>query len=264
MKKVMLICIWIAIVPFSLFSCKDSDDDSLPPPPESEKRAEWELVFEENFDGNVINPEIWSIYNSVGHAGNGVRSPEAISIEDGLLVITAQMKEVQENVDGVIQTVEKLYSGGMAHKVNYKYGKFEFRVRSDADPSGATSAVVLTWPKSEDWPNGGENDIYETYAESNPTRDNFQTNILSGLPRNTWQKKIHDIDAKEWHVVAMEWEEHVMRIYIDGQLKFRLTDPKDFPHELHHLCIQLDAFSTIMTGATKMYVDWVKIYQEKK
>lgn len=144
MKKVMLICIWIAVVPFSLFSCKDSDDDSLPPPPESEKRAEWELVFEENFDGNVINPEIWSIYNSVGHAGNGVRSPEAISIEDGLLVITAQMKEVQENVGGVIQTVEKLYSGGMAHKVNYKYGKFEFRVRSDADPSGATSAVVLS------------------------------------------------------------------------------------------------------------------------
>lgn len=87
---------------------------------------------------------------------------------------------------------------------------------------------------------------------------------MSGLPRNTWQKKIHDIDAKEWHVVAMEWEEHVMRIYVDGQLKFRLTDPKDFPHELHHLCIQLDAFSTIMTGSTKMYVDWVKIYQEKK
>lgn len=262
MKKTFIF-ILVMVIPLTLFCCKDNDNDSLPPPPESEQRAEWELVFEENFDSD-IDPATWLIYDTPGHNNNGLRSPEAISVEDGLLVITAQMKEVQEKVEGVMQTVEKLYSGGMAHRTNYLYGKFEFRVRTDADPSGTMSAVVLTWPKSEKWPDGGENDIYETYSESNPNRNNFQTNILSGLPRNTWKKKIYEIDAKEWHVVAMEWEEHVMRIYIDGQLKFRLTDPQDFPHELHHLCIQLDAFKPTMTGSTKMYVDWVKIYQEKK
>lgn len=262
MKKRLFLLIYpLAIIAILiLLGCKSDNDDSLPPPPESEERAEWELVFEENFDGDAVDPTTWLMYDTPGHNNNGVRSPEAISVEDGLLVITAQMKEVEQ----AGSMVEKLYSGGMAHRVNYKYGKFEFRVRTDADPSGAMSAVVLTWPQSEKWPDGGENDIYETYHASNPDRKDFQTNILSGLPRNTWKKKIYEIDAKEWHVVAMEWEEHVMRIYIDDKLKFRLTDPKDFPHEPHHLCIQLDAFKQEMTGSTKMYVDWVKIYQVKK
>ena len=169
--------------------------------------------------------------------------------------ITAKMIDV----DG--QPV--LHSGAIAHRQNYLYGKFEFRVKADRDPSGVMSAVVLTWPQSEDWPNDGENDIYETH-EANIERDHFTSNIMSGLPLNKWSNKSYNIDATEWHTVAMEWQETAIRIYIDDVLRWRLTDPKDFCHTPHHLCIQLDAFAQEMTGETRMYVDWVKIYQEKK
>jgi hypothetical protein len=154
-----------------------------------------------------------------------------------------------------------LVSGGMAHRKNYTYGKFEFRVKATEDLSGATSAVVLTWPQSENWPDDGENDIYETYSISNPNRNFFETNILSGLPLNEWTKKVHNIDAKEWHVVAMEWMSEYMKIYIDGNLAWTLSDSTHIVDKPHHLCIQLDAFKTSMTGVSRMYVDWVKIYQ---
>lgn len=236
-----------------LIACGNNNNDEVIPPPPSEEKVNWKLVFEENFDGTAINPTDWILYGPyAGHAGNGMRVPEAISIEDGLLVITAQMK------DGVLE------SGGMAHRRNYTYGKFEFRVRSEADPSGSVSAVVLTWPQSEKWPDDGENDIYETHSSSNPNRTFFETNILSGLPLNKWSKGRYEIDAKEWHIVAMEWTEKAIRIYVDGQLRWRLSDPDLIVDKPHHFCIQLDAFKQTMGDPVKMYVDWVKIYQAEE
>lgn len=213
---------------------------------------EWDLVFEENFDGTSVNQSNWYIYDFGGHAGNGLRSPRAFTVEDGLLVVTAQM------IDG------SLVSGGMAHRKNYTYGKFEFRVKATADPSGATSAVVLTWPQSEKWPDDGENDIYETHSSSNPNRTFFESNILSGAPLNKWSKGRYDIDAKEWNIVAMEWEADAIRIFVNGVKTWELTDPDAIVDKPHHLCIQLDAFKTTMTGVSRMYVDWVKIYQKKE
>ncbi len=208
----------------------------------------WELVFEENFDGTEVDTNTWNIYDGPGHNKNGLRSPRAFSVKDGLLTVTAKM------------IGEDLVSGGMAHKKNYKYGKFEFRVKSDPDPSGATSAVVLTWPQSEKWPVDGENDMYETGQSK--TRDRFTTYIHYDI-KNYQKQFIHNVDAKEWHTVAMEWSEDEIKMYVDGNCHWVLRDKEAIPDVAHHICIQLDAFRTSMTGETKMYVDWVKIYQAK-
>lgn len=246
MKRIVL-SFSILVMPF-IYSC---GDQSTPEPqiilPSEVKN--WNLVFEENFDGTAVNQSNWSLYNGPGHAGNGLRKPEAFSAQDGMLIVTAQMK------DGV------LVSGGMAHRTNFTYGKFEFRVRTDVDPSQATSGVVLTWPQSEKWPVDGENDIYETGTGS--SRSPFHTFIHYGADNRQYHFE-HQADAAEWHIVAMEWTKDAIRIYVDGKLKWKLTDTYAIPQVPHHLCIQLDAFKTSMTGTVKMYVDWVKIYQEGK
>ena len=61
--------------------------------------ADWKLVFEENFDGSEVNASVWSMYDGPGHAGHGLRSPEAFTVEDGCLVITCEMK------NGIIFTI---------------------------------------------------------------------------------------------------------------------------------------------------------------
>ena len=208
----------------------------------------WKLVFEDNFNGTSVNTINWSMYNGPGHVQNGLRKPEAFSVDDGSLVVTAQMKDGQ------------LVSGGMAHRKNYLYGRFEFRVRADADPSSATSAVVLTWPESGKWPDDGELDIYETGSGS--SRYPFHTFIHYGAS-NSQLHYIHNVDGKEWHTMMCEWLPDKLTIFRDGTAVWNTTSTYAIPQVAHHLCVQLDATKTTMTGSVKMYVDWVKIYQKQ-
>jgi len=206
----------------------------------------WNLVFQEDFNGSSVNTANWSMYDGPGHAGNGLRKPSAFSVSGGLLTVTAQM------INGT------LVSGGMAHRSNYRYGKFEFRVRTEPDPSQAMSGVVLTWPQSENWPIDGENDIYETGTAA--SRNPYHTFIHYGANNSQYHFQ-HNADGSQWHTMAMEWDASAIRIYRDGALVWTLTDANAIPDVAHHLCIQLDAFRTSMSGTVRMYVDWVKIYQ---
>lgn len=238
-----LICIFSTAV-FFFNSC----GSSVSQPNNKDVEHNWKLAFEDDFNGTRVDTVNWQLYNSPGNAGFGLRRPSAFSESNGCLIITAQM------IDG------KLVSGGMANKTNYTYGKFVFRVRTEKDPSEATSAVVLTWPESGRWPMDGENDMYETGTDS--SRNHFNTFIHFGTSPHTQYQFTHDADATQWHTVAMEWEKDYIKIYRDSVLVWNLTDTTAIPHDPMHLCIQLDAFKDTMSGTVHMYVDWVKIYQK--
>ncbi|MDR1720645.1 MAG: glycoside hydrolase family 16 protein [Dysgonamonadaceae bacterium] len=247
MNKQLNLLLISALILFCLINCgKDNADEVIPDAPDANDKTGWKLVFEENFDGSAVNTAEWSMYNGSGHTGNGLRRPEAFSIENGLLVVTAQMKDGQ------------LVSGGMAHRKNYTYGKFEFRVRTEKDPALATSGVVLTWPQSEIWPADGELDIYETMT--NGDRNPFYT-VIHYAANNQQIQYQHHYDATQWHTIAMEWLPEIIRIFRDDVLVYTCNKPEAIPDVAHHLCIQLDAFKTTMNDPVHMYVDWVKIYQ---
>jgi beta-glucanase (GH16 family) len=231
--------------------CGKAEEEVIPPPPLEENGDQWVLDFEENFDGNTLNTNVWSPYNTPGHVGNGLRRAEAFSVEDGLLVVTAK-----NNADGAI------VSGGMRHKADYLYGKFEFKVKSDRDPAGIMSAVVLTWPSTEKWPVDGELDIFETGPGID--RNNFFT-VIHYDPANKQYTYDHKINGREWRIMTMEWTPEYIRIYRDGQKVYELTDLAAIPRVSHHICIQLDASKNgQLLPETKMYVDWVKIYKYNK
>jgi hypothetical protein len=222
-------------------------------PPSGRRR----LVFEDTFD--AFDRTEWSRYDSPGHAGNGLRRPEAFTIVDDparpgnrLLAITARM------VDG------KLVSGGMAHRRNYTYGAFEARVRTEADPSGTMSGVVLTWPAGGRWPYDGEFDIYETGRD--PDRrpvTSFAHWATEEEPEvNRQQHWRHDVSGTAWHVFRMEWAPNRVAFYVDGVRHATvLTDPARIVDVPHHLTIQLDAFASRLPAPVRMYVDWVRIFR---
>jgi Glycosyl hydrolases family 16 len=207
------------------------------------------LVFEDDFNGNAVNAANWSLYNSPGHAGNGLRRPSAFTTDgQGHLVITAQ------TIDG------KIVSGGMSNRLNQTYGLYEFRVRTDPDPTGTMSGVVLTWPTSGKWPQDGENDIYETGTRAN-TRSPFGSFVHFGQ-HNDQRAHLHNADAAQWHTMAMDWSPRAIKVYRDGVLAWTVTNPNAIPKVAHHLCVQLDAFANRQLATpVRMYVDWVRIYQ---
>ena len=215
----------------------------VPTPPTGRK-----LVFQDDFNGNAVNAANWSMYNGPGHAGNGLRRPSAFSTDgQGHLVVSAQ------TIDG------KIVSGGMANRLNQAYGLYEFRVRTDPDPTDTMSGVVLTWPASGRWPQDGENDIYETGTRK--SRDPFGTFVHFGQD-NDQRFFLHGADASQWHTMAMDWSPSAIKVFRDGVLVWTVTDRKAIPHVAHHLCIQLDAFANRrLASPVRMYVDYVRIYR---
>ncbi len=155
---------------------------ALAPPP----AHAWRLVFGDGFQGSRLDARHWSVYRGRGFLGNGVRRPAQVAVRDSKLVLTAQMRG---NV---------LHTAGLVHRRNFRYGRFEARVRVDPDPSGATSGIVMTFPQSGNMSRDGENDIWETgaYRSRNPF---FSFIHFPGGQTS----RTHHADASQWHTMRM-------------------------------------------------------------
>lgn len=149
-----------------------------------------------------------------------------------------------------------------SHCFKYRtYGSYEVRVRCENDPSGIMSGVLLTWPQSEIWPQDGENDFYETGTGQRTSTSGWNTYIHYGTVGSDQDYYHHaNVDAKAWHIVAMDWTASTIKIYDDGVLMWTDSNTGHIPDGNHHLCIQYDAFGTYVSAASKLEVDWVKIY----
>jgi beta-glucanase (GH16 family) len=207
------------------------------------------LVWEDDFDGTQVDPTAWTLYDGRGNGGNGLRRPSALRLDgNGRLVVTARM------VDGVI------VSGGMATRRHYTYGRFKFRVRTEPDPTGTTSGVVLTWPRSDNWPADGENDVYET-GHAVDSRSPFHSFVHYGATNEQYWFT-HRADGARWHTMVMDWRRRAIKIYRDGKLVWTLTDAAAIPDVAHRLAIQLDPMvKRTLARPVRMYVDYVRIYR---
>ena len=194
----------------------------------------------EDFDGDLETN--WSLYDGPGHAGNGRRSPSAMSVSNGVFTITG-------DANGT--------TGGMAWKQGRsQYGRWEARVKSPvADPS--YNAVMLLWPDAENWPVGGEVDFMEIGDETRQEVDFF-------LHYGEDNSQLHDqvaIDATQWHNWAVEWAPGKITGYVDGEPWFSTTQASALPPGPMHLTLQLDWFPKGgSVQQSTMDVDWVRYY----
>jgi beta-glucanase (GH16 family) len=207
------------------------------------------LVFEDNFDGTKLDTKKWTPYNSPGNGDNGLRRSSAFSLDGhGALVVTARMAG------------GRIVSGGMASRRSFRYGRFEVRVRTEPDPTGTMSGVVLTWPQSGNWPAEGENDIYETGTDANG-RSPFHSFIHYGADNEQYEFT-HRADGARWQTVVMDWRRSAIRIYRDGRLVGRVGNRAAIPDVPHFLAVQLDAMTTRrLTRPVRMYVDYVRVFR---
>lgn len=193
----------------------------------------------EEFDGPL--GAAWGVYDGPGHGGNGTRTPNAVSLRDGIMTITGDSSGA---------------TAGMAWIPGQKYGRWEARVRSPvSDPS--YNSLLLLWPDEENWPVGGEIDFMEI---SDPARQRADIFVHYGADNSQTQGKV-DVDATQWHNWAVEWTPDHIAAFVDGKEWYRTTDPVVQPPGPMHLCIQLDWFPDGGTPKTStMEIAWVKQY----
>ncbi|OLL74321.1 hypothetical protein Ae168Ps1_2710c [Pseudonocardia sp. Ae168_Ps1] len=177
----------------------------------------------------------WNMYDG---PGNGVRSPDAASVSDGILTING-------SGDGT--------TAGMAWGDAQKYGRWEVRMKA---PKGSPSynALALLWPAAENFPVGGEVDFAEIM-------DSDRKKVEMFLHYGEDNSQVHgevEVDATEWHNYAVEWTPDSITTFLDGEEWWKTTDTSILPPGPMHLCLQLDWFPKGDSEAGEVNYDWVK------
>lgn len=182
----------------------------------------------------------WNLYDGPGHAGNGIRSPEAATVSDGVLTING-------TGDGT--------TGGMAWGDPQRYGRWEVRMRAPTG-SPAYNALALLWPSAENFPVGGEIDFAEIM---NPARDTVELFLHYGADNSQVHGEVQ-VDATQWHNYAVEWTPGGVTAFLDGEQWWKTTDTSILPPGPMHLTLQLDWFPDGKAdgGTGKVQYDWVK------
>lgn len=218
----------------------------------------------------------WTVYNSIGHAGWGLRRPSAVEVMPDptaaggdLLTITAKMGSGAE--------AGQLVSGGLKLRKPQIYGRYTIKVKADPDPDQVTSMAALLWPESNQWPRDGEIDIIETYA-SRATRTPVESNLHWLNPAAT-EPYVRSDDAKAqyvhpgisgaaWHTYTLEWREDLVSISIDGDTPLILsTNPAEIADWNMEPTLQLDAFDApyapgvqpSVSAPLTMYIDFILV-----
>ena len=182
----------------------------------------------------------WIVYNSPGHAGNGIRSPQQVTVDGSKMVMTG--------------TPEGTTAGMGAKFGKQKYGRWEVRAAGSGD--NEYHMVSILWPDSENWPCDGEVDYAETTGDWNVIKFFHHYGCSNS---QTWASR--PLDVTQFHNYAVDWSPTGIVGYVDGLEWFRDTDPAHQPPGSMHQTLQLDWFpDSTANGVGEMRVDWIRVY----
>ena len=214
----------------------------------------WVLKWSDEFDGDNLDPEKWSLEHACWGGGNNERQcytdrEENVELINGLLRIVA-LEETFTGPDFPGDTNQRTqpYTSGKAITqglADWRYGRIEIRSKL---PEGqgtwpafwmlaATDVYTTTWPlhgeidimesvnlgaRCDDCTgNDGENRTSSALHFGNNFPDNRMTGDQTNLASNL-------NPADDYHVWAIEWGEGIIKWFLDGELYSTKTNESWF------------------------------------
>lgn len=238
-------------------------------------QTEWKLVWNDEFDGDNVDPSRWVFDQGGSGWGNNelqfyTDRPENARVADGMLVIEAR----REDRLGRDYTSARLKTQSL-HA--WTYGRIEARMKLPTG-QGIWSAF---WMLGEDivtakWPASGEIDIMENIGAPHKVYATIHGPGYSGgdgigasynLPNGTV--------TDDFHVYAVEWGTDQIRWFVDD-VQFASATPDDLPGGKewvfdHPFFLLLNVAvggnwpgnpDDTTTFPQTMQVDYVRVYQE--
>ncbi|HOV25814.1 MAG TPA: carbohydrate binding domain-containing protein [Pseudobacteroides sp.] len=255
-------------------------EDYPPVTPVTSQTKEYTLVWSDDFDGDSLNLDNWNVADTNVVYNNELEAYKTANayVQDGNLILEAK----KENYLGKNYTSGKVFTKG---KQAWTYGRFEIKAKMP-ESQGIWPAI---WMLPEDdslyggWPQGGEIDILELLGHQ-PNK--IYGTVHYGNPHASGQGEYTLPSGKfsdDYHIYAFEWDPGEMRWYIDGILYHTekswytrdeneadsITYPAPFNRDFHlilNVAVGGDwpgnpDSTTIFPS--KMYVDYVKVYERK-
>lgn len=182
------------------------------------QNANYKLVFEENFDGDKLNPEIWEVQSGPQSRGN--YADEAVTLKDGVLVITT-WTENKADLTGRIKMKKSKY-------FDFRQGKIEGRLRFN--PAHGVSTLFLAGTDVEDTKIPKVSmDIFASYGYEKGAA--YMTGVYWKDPGNASESK----EAKQrnmvavgkyWHTYGVEWDGAGYQFTMDGKIRMNVKNAK--------------------------------------
>jgi beta-glucanase (GH16 family) len=205
----------------------------------------WKLVFEDNFEDNNLNTDLWELqkWSQGGLYGNkGVNqeynSLNNVNISDGTLKIIAKKETIQRKAidwkpeeeilqDGLPNLRTYNYtSSNIWTKNKFSYGKFEARVKipkgkgfwpafwTYADNPWSEIDIFEFW--NEDYINGNYDDSKLSKVHNMNVHYDYDKNGKS----NYCSSKYTATDfSEDFHIFTLIWDQDKIQWYVDGDLK---------------------------------------------
>ncbi len=257
----------------------------------------YKLVWQENFNGENLNTDVWNIEINGDGGGNQelqYYSNGSVKVRDGNLELTARRKNIngRKFASGRINTRDRMY---------FTHGKIEFRVWLPETKNGLWPAV---WALGQSygevgWPRCSEIDFVEmgnAYGISHGTQDRYFNGAChwgfyknGGYPNYANAVTAPYSMQDGYHIFTVIWDAAAVKMYYDldrdpdraPYFQMNLTDMEGdwatgrYFHQPVFLVMNL-AVGGLFTGILNpdgitalpqekdertMYVDWVKIYQ---
>lgn len=284
-------------------SAADGNGDSFAATPRGAAVTQYpgyRLVWHDEFDTDGRPGAAWSYEH--GFARNEELQwyqPDNASVAGGCLVIEGRRERVKNpgyEKGSPDWRKNRRYAGFTSSSLTtsesfcFQYGRMEVRAKLPTAP-GSWPAIWLLGNKWE-WPNNGEIDIMEFYI-----KDGAQSVLANACWGDTvrykavWNSSVTPYArftardkawADKFHIWRMDWDEHFIRIYLDGELlnaidlsttanrgyggntanPFRCEGMKDYI--LLNLALggnggkpRLNAFPL------RYYIDYVRVYQRQ-
>lgn len=265
----------LPLLSFILLSCQKDESaaivqavvktaDSIPPVPG------WTLVWNDEFNGTVIDPKKWGYeVNGDGGGNNELQYYTSRSvnsyIDSGRLVIAA----LKENYSGKAYTSARMRT---LFKGDWLYGRFEVRAKL---PYGQGLWPAI-WMLPSDWEYGGwpasgeidimellghqTNRVYGTIHYGADPQHHLQKGGSYTLPSGTF--------AGGYHTFTVEWDSTHFVWYVDGVAYYVANAQSPFDRRFHMLLNVAvggnwpgapDEFTTF---PQTMYVEYVRVYKK--
>ena len=204
-----------------LTACGGVDDDT-PSGSLNILPIEWELAFEDEFEGDQLDRSKWNIDRGDGCPdlcgwGNNEQQrykPDNITVADGILTIQGRQEANGNYTSGRINTKGKF---------DFRYGKVEVSAKL---PSGQGTWPAIWMLHSDEtiygpWPRSGEIDIMEAFNLGVDGNTAISSTAHYGMGTAPFTGTTSEYDTgiggdMGFRTYTLEWERDKLRFYVDG------------------------------------------------
>jgi hypothetical protein len=240
-------------------------DDGYTSPPEYEG---YELIWNDEFNGNSVNTDNWKFETGAGGWGNNelqYYTADNASVEDGMLTIQARHE--------ANYTSARMITQG---KFSFKYGRVDIRALLP-EGQGIWPALWMLGSNfsSVGWPTCGEIDIMEMIGGSgreNTVHGTLHWDVDGHASTGGSYELQNGTFADEYHVFSIVWNESTITWYVNNSMYHEIDISPDHMTEFRNEFFFI--FNVAVGGnwpgypdnttvfPQSMKVDYIRVFQE--